>query len=156
MKQSMTQGFLAALLVGALAACAAGDPAALPADRAGASDPKAHAAQPDLLGAEWLIEDIAGGGVVADSQASLQFLAEGRLAGNASCNRLIGSYTRDGAGLSVKLVGTTMMACPPALMQQEQALLKILPDVARYLIDASGTLVLSSGDGKAVVRARRK
>lgn len=153
MQQSMTQGLLATLLVGALAACAAGDPAALPADRAG--DPKAHAAQPDLLGAEWLIEDIAGGGVVGDSQASLQFLAEGRLAGNASCNRLIGSYTRDGAGLSVKLVGTTMMACPPALMQQEQALLKILPEVARYLIDADGTLVLTTSDGR-VIRARRK
>jgi hypothetical protein len=35
----------------------------------------------------------------------------GRLSGNATCNRLIASYTVEGSKLTISLAGTTMMAC---------------------------------------------
>jgi heat shock protein HslJ len=39
-----------------------------------------------LVRTEWVIEDIAGRGVVDNSLASLVFLQRNQLAGNTSCN----------------------------------------------------------------------
>lgn len=139
-----------------VAANASSDPTSLPAFRAVADYLMAHAAVPDLVGPEWAVEDIAGRGVVDDSHASLQFLADGHLAGSASCNRLMGSYTRAKGALSVQLAGTTMMACVPALMAQEQHLLELLPQVSTYSIDASGTLVLKTRDGTTITARRQR
>lgn len=109
---------------------------------------------PMLTGAEWQVADIAGRGVVADSPATLQFMADGTLAGNASCNRLIGSYERDGNALNVTPAGTTMMACAPALMAQERTLLDLLPSVTGYAIDTTGALILSTRAGQTITARR--
>lgn len=93
--------------------------------------------------------------MIDNSPASLQFLANGRLAGNASCNRLIGSYTQTGDNLTVKPAGTTMMMCPEALMGQERRLLQILSDITNYMIDENGTLVLKTKDDKSITARRQ-
>ncbi len=136
-----------------VAANAASDPTSLPAYRAVAEHLMATDKTP-LLGAEWVIENIAGGGVIDNSQATLQFLPEGRLAGNATCNRLLGSYKTEGQTLGISNAGTTMMACPPALMNQERKLLDLLTQVTRWQIDKTGALVLSTADGKSIVARR--
>ncbi|MEO8857360.1 MAG: META domain-containing protein, partial [Burkholderiaceae bacterium] len=97
-----------------------------------------------LLGSEWVVEDIAGDGVIDRSHASLQFLPGGRLAGSATCNRILGSYESQGMKLAIKQVGATMMACPEALMNQERKLLTLLARVESYHIDSTGALVLST------------
>ena len=141
-----------------VAANAASDPTSLPAYRAVADHLMATDKTP-LLGAEWVIERLAGNAVAANSPASLQFFADGRLAGSATCNRLLGRYTSTGADagsqLSMEPAGTTMMACPPALMQQERTLLEMLPAVKSYRIDDTGALVLQTGDGKNIVARRQ-
>lgn len=137
------------------AANAANDPTSLPAYQAVADYLMTHDRTPGLVGHKWIIEDIAGRGVIDNSPASLRFLANGRLAGNASCNRLIGSYTRKDHKLSIEPTGTTMMACPKALMNQERRLLKMLPDITRYRIDDTGTLVLETADGTSITAHRR-
>ena len=101
-----------------------------------------------------MIEDIAGGGVIDNTHASLQFFADGRLAGSATCNRILGSYKTEGAKLRIAPAGTTMMACPPALMDQERNLLDLLPAIASYRIDKTGALVLSTADGKTILARR--
>ena len=101
-----------------VAANAASDPASLPAYRAVADHLMAHDKTP-LLGQEWVIEDIAGGGVIDNSHASLHFLPEGRLAGSATCNRFFGSYESAAATLRIQTAGATKMACPPALRHQD-------------------------------------
>lgn len=112
-------------------------------------------AQPSLQGAEWRIEDIAGTGVIDSSNVTLQFLDAGRLAGSGGCNRLLGSYDNPAKGdIKFSQVGTTMMACPPALMNQERKLLDLLPTITRYSMDASGALVLSSEKGEQVLARR--
>ncbi len=135
------------------AANAASDPTTLPAFRAVAEHLMATDGNP-LLGEEWRIESIAEGGVIDNSHATLHFLANGRLAGSATCNRIIGSYTADGARLRIQPAGTTIMACPEALMNQERKLLDLLPAIERFTIDATGELVLYTADGPAI-RARR-
>ena len=113
----------------------------------------AHDGNP-LAAEEWTIEDIGGGGVIDNSHATLHFLSDGRLAGSATCNRMIGSYKLDGSKLSIQNPGATMMACPEALMKQEQKLLKLLPTVQSYRIDKNGALVLTTSDKKTIVARR--
>ncbi len=136
-----------------VAANAASDPTSLPAYRAVAEHLMANDPAP-LLGREWVIEDIGGRGVIDGSPASLQFLPDGRLAGNATCNRLIASYAEAGGGLTISPAGATMMACPEALMEQEARLLALLPQVTGYGIDGTGALILRTA-GDDTITARR-
>ena len=135
------------------AANAASDPTSLPAYRAVANHLMATDKTP-LLGQEWVIENIAGAGVIDNSRATLQFFADGRLAGSATCNRFFGSYTSAGPQLKVAPVGATMMACPEALMRQERKLLDLLPAIQSYRIDKTGALVLTTQGGKQIVARR--
>ncbi|MBW7930794.1 MAG: serine hydrolase [Gammaproteobacteria bacterium] len=136
------------------AANAANDAISLAVWRAVADHLLAHDPAP-LLGREWVVEDIAGGGVIDNSRTSLHFSADGRLSGSASCNRFIGRYeARDGTLHIDGQLGSTMMMCPEALMNQERRLLDLLPRLDRYRIDDTGALVLGTPDGDAV-KARR-
>lgn len=134
---------------------AANDPISLPAYQAVADYLMARDATAGLIGAEWVIEDIAGHGVIDNSPASLKFLASGRLVGHASCNRLIGSYTRKDDTLSMEPAGTTMMACPEAVMNQERRLLELLPRITSYAIDDTGALVLKTEASQSITARRR-
>ena len=136
-----------------VAANAASDPTSLPAYRA-VADHLMKTDKSPLLGQEWVVENIAGGGVIDDSHASLHFFADGRLAGNGTCNRILGSYESDGNKLNIKPAGTTMMACPEALMKQERKLLDLLPTIRSYRIDDTGALVLMTQDKKFIVARR--
>lgn len=134
---------------------AASDPTSLPAYRAVADYLMAQEDSAGLVGREWFIEDIAGKGVIDNSPASLLFMPDGRLAGNASCNQLVASYTQDGDTLSIENAGATMMACPEALMNQERSLLDLLSKAERYSIDDTGTLVLITSQGETITARRR-
>ncbi|WP_281857141.1 serine hydrolase [Litoreibacter halocynthiae] len=134
---------------------AASDPTSLPAYRAVADYLMAQESSPKLAGREWFIEDIGGKGVIDYSPASLLFLPDGGLAGNASCNRLVASYTLDGKALSIGMAGATMMMCAPALMEQEARLMEALSTVEDYTIDKTGALLLNATDG-VVITARRR
>ncbi|QQV77986.1 META domain-containing protein [Sphingomonas aliaeris] len=107
-----------------------------------------------LQAGEWRVENIAGAGVIDNSLATLLFGPEGRLSGNASCNRLIANYTVEGSRLTISPAGTTMMACPPALMDQERKLVDLIGMVTRYSIDRTGKLTLTSASGKSIVARR--
>ncbi len=134
---------------------AASDPTSLPAYRAVADYLMAQDATPQLTGREWIIEDIGGRGVIDNSPASLLFLPKGRLAGNGTCNRLIGSFTQQDDTLTLRDTGTTSMMCAPAMMEQEARLLETLASVERFAFDDTGALVLSGAEG-ATITARRR
>lgn len=136
-----------------VAANAANDPTSLPAWRALADYLMQHDPAP-LLGREWIVEDIGGGGVIDDTQPSLRFFTDGRVAGNLTCNRYFGRYETEGDSLRVQPLGATMMACPEALMHQEGRLSALLPRVVRYRIDAQGALLLETDAGE-IITARR-
>ncbi len=139
-----------------IAGNAANDPTSLPAYRAVADYLLAQESKPQFSGREWVIEDIAGRGVIDSSNASLVFLAEGALAGNSSCNRIVGSYeNKGGQSLTLEAVGTTMMACPEALMNQERSLLELLPNVKSFDFDKTGALILSTSDNKTITARRQ-
>jgi len=109
-----------------------------------------------LQGGEWVVEDIAGAGIVDGSRATLNFGVDGQLAGSGSCNRYSGSYTLTGEGLSVSSkTAMTMMACVPELMQQESRFMQLLSQVRRFRLSADGALILNADDG-GTITARRQ
>jgi len=109
-----------------------------------------------LLGThEWAVTRIAGKPVIAKSNATLQFLEDGVVVGNASCNRMRASFQLTGEGLSFSPGATTMMACDQRLMDQERSLLRELEGVTGFDIQRNGSLVLKGKDGEALVARRR-
>lgn len=109
----------------------------------------------DLLNAHaWDVATIGGAPVLADSQVSLQFLADGRMAGSSGCNRYHGGYELSGEGLRFGQTAATLMACPEALMEQEQRFFEALARIERFDIAPDGQLQLIAGD-QVVLSAQR-
>ena len=108
----------------------------------------------DISGS-WLVEWIAERPVVDYSPASLTFGEEGRLSGNASCNRIMATYTVDGDRLTIGPAHATRMLCPPALMEQEQRFLAALEEVARAEI-RNELLYLYSAEARELFRGPRQ
>jgi len=101
----------------------------------------------------WRLTEVRGRpAVAADSArgAHLRFVADSggaRVAGSTDCNRLNGSYTRDGAALRFGPAATTRMACvDPAISAQETALLAALATTTRHAI-VGDVLTLSDAEG---------
>jgi heat shock protein HslJ len=107
-----------------------------------------------LTGAEWLVEDIGGAGVVDRSHATLKFTADGTLAGETSCNSYSTSYTLTGEGLRAGEIVMTRRACAPALMDQETRFVKALEETDRFEVDATGALILFGMDRQRILARR--
>jgi len=88
------------------------------------------------------------------SRVTLNFGADSRVGGAASCNRYTAAYALTGEGLAISKAAATTMACAPSLMQQERLFLDLPGQVRRFTLDATGALVLHATDGRTV-RARR-
>ena len=107
-----------------------------------------------LQGPAWVVEDIEGGGIIDRSRVTLNFGADGRLWGRASCNTYQGEYSLTGESLTLALSATTMMACAPALMDQERKVLDLLARVRAFELDPTGALILKTDDGAALLARR--
>ncbi len=69
-----------------------------------------------------------------------------RLAGRSGCNNYFSAYQLSGNKLSVNKPGSTMMACPEAVMMQEYNYLTLLSRVAEYqIIDSRLQLIDNAG-----------
>jgi heat shock protein HslJ len=80
----------------------------------------------DLLGTEWLLEDLGGSGVIDNAQATLSFPERGKVIGNGSCNRFFGSVEIRGDLVRFGTIGATRMQCAEAVSEQEQRYLVAL------------------------------
>lgn len=107
-------------------------------------------ADADLLGRTFLIQDVAGRGVIDSSHIALVFGRDGQFSGSMGCNTAFGPYQRSGTELRFGPLGATKKMCPPALMNQEQAVLDILAAVTRIEQDKEGALILSTADGRSL------
>lgn len=82
--------------------------------------------------------------------ATFQFQA-GRLTGTTGCNRFFNAYTLAGDRLTLEPGGSTLMACfPEAIAQQETAILSGLTEVVNHELVAE-ELRLLNGEGDAVL-----
>ncbi|HEY7885192.1 MAG TPA: META domain-containing protein [Cellvibrionaceae bacterium] len=100
----------------------------------------------------WQLQSIGDRAVVENSPARIEFLDDGRIVGNASCNRFFGQYQLHQRQLIVEdALGSTKMMCLPELMEQEQVLLDFLPGSHKVTVD-NKTLMLINKD-RDVLRA---
>ncbi len=85
-----------------------------------------------LTGSEWLLEDLAGAGVIDNVQATLAFPEAGKVAGKGSCNRFFGPAKIDRNAIQLGPLGSTRMACPEVVMSQETKYLNALQAAERF------------------------
>jgi heat shock protein HslJ len=102
----------------------------------------------------WQLKQYPAADGLVDAQggarAMLRF-EDGRLTGSAGCNRLLGDFEREGERLHIAPnMASTMMACPPPLMAQEQAVTEALGQVQGYTLEAN-VLTLTGPNGAALL-----
>jgi heat shock protein HslJ len=95
-----------------------------------------------LAGAAWLLEDLTGRGVIDNTHVTLSFLPDNRVSGSGGCNRFTGSVVITGDHIHFSPLASTMMACPPALMDQEARYFAALGKAVRLGRDSTGALLI--------------
>lgn len=113
-------------------------------------------ASPSLVGTDWLLTDLAGTSVIANSKASIAFLDGGRAAGNGSCNRFTGAFATSGDVISLGPFASTRMACMDGgASSQEDRYLKILAAAKRYEVKDDVLLIYPEGADKPLRFSRQ-
>jgi heat shock protein HslJ len=120
--------------------------------------PAATAGTVPLESTYWKLMEIGGMAAVGGAsvnEANLVLNAEGKkLTGSTGCNPLLGSYKLRGGSLSFKPAGMTKMACPDALMKQEEAFIEILKETNKYRIEGETLELRDKKDVLAKFQAR--
>ena len=111
----------------------------------------------DFENITWVLDSYGQPGnlqaVLRDTEITVEFESEGgQVVGSAGCNRYFGAYELDGNKLSiVGPIGSTKMACPEQIMEQEQEYMKSLQAAVSVLIE-DGELQITSGEQVLVFR----
>ena len=110
-----------------------------------------------LAETNWLIVDI-NGSIVGGETYQLNFDGQGRLSGQAGCNRFSGPYTQSGHRLTPGPIVATRMACPGDRGRDEARMLQLLRGPVQ--ISYRGGMILSlqepqSGPGIYVTLRRQ-
>jgi heat shock protein HslJ/membrane-bound inhibitor of C-type lysozyme len=110
-----------------------------------------------ITGMTWLLEDLNGGGIIDNSHMTLLLDGQGNASGHSGCNRYSAAYELKDATLAIKPnAAMTMMACAPALMEQEQRFVDALLLMSAYHFDETGALILSGGEKTLKFRVEAK
>lgn len=107
-----------------------------------------HSGNVALAGTYWKLIELYGEPIKPASgpnEAHIELNAAGKtFAGSDGCNRLVGSYMTNGDELHFKSLASTLIACVPPIVAQEQSVNKALGETVRFHIDGE-TLDLSDG-----------
>ncbi|MFN8483274.1 MAG: META domain-containing protein [Anaerolineae bacterium] len=103
-------------------------------------------------GTSWTLAEMSGKPPISSPKpVTMQFDAEGRVAGSAGCNQYSASYTEDAGQLRVGQARSTRIACmQPGVMEQEAAFLKALSAAATVTRDGD-RLQVTTADGVRLV-----
>ena len=122
---------LSAVLVLSLAACGSG---------------------PALEDTTWVLEAYGKPGnlqaVLEDTEITAEFKSdEGKVGGSAGCNNYFGGYDINENELTIRPpIGSTMMACPEPVMNQEQQYFSLLEAAETFKIENGDLTITSSGN----------
>jgi putative lipoprotein len=103
-----------------------------------------------IVGQVWSLQFIDGIGGV-ESKATFHVDENGKVTGQAPCNRYFANAEIKGSALTIGKPGATMMACEAKLMTQEQAFFNALEKVAGFKVE-NGRLILTAADGRELLR----
>lgn len=118
--------------------------------------PRARVLEERIEGGAWLVEDIQSRGVLDYLQTTLQIANDGGVSGFGGCNRYFGDAEIDGDQIRFGALGSTRMACPEAVMDQESRFFAALELVRRWRVEPTGLLHLLDDEGATIVRLSRQ
>lgn len=98
-----------------------------------------------LAGEVWRVTHVDGVEVPGPRAVTMEFDGDGRLSGQAPCNRYSAPYQMTGEGIVLGQGVSTRMACAPELMELEQSFLTLIQGSLPASIDDEGTLNLGEG-----------
>ncbi len=101
----------------------------------------------ELLIGEWQIEDINNQGIIDSSHITITF-DNNNAYGSTGCNRYNIAYELSGEGIKFNMGLSTKMACPEAIMNQENRFLDTLHKITHLSIDERGALIMSGENVK--------
>ncbi|RUO22980.1 hypothetical protein CWE09_13690 [Aliidiomarina minuta] len=104
-----------------------------------------------LQGVEWQVQQLKGDDISAH-EVTLQFMADGNIAGHSGCNHYFGRYDISGEGMQIRGLGGTKMACEQEVMNIEYEFLDELAKAVHFNMQAhdgeeTGGLVIESRQG---------
>ena len=109
------------------------------------------AAAPSPVGS-WRLASLGGKDVPASIATTLEIAADGKVSGRGGCNGFGGTATIQGRVIRFSRMASTMMACEPDTMAQEQRFLKTLERVQRWSFERrTGRLVLLDRGGRPLM-----
>ena len=108
-----------------------------------------------LTDIHWRVVELNGAPVLAGESPTLNFAADGSLAGSGGCNQYRSTYEITGEGLRIGPPAATRMACADARAnEQEQEYFMLLEQVDRFSVASDGSLVLHARDQPIIVAIR--
>uniref|UniRef100_A0A9E8CSJ3 META domain-containing protein n=1 Tax=Bosea sp. NBC_00436 TaxID=2969620 RepID=A0A9E8CSJ3_9HYPH len=119
-------------------------------ERVGGRDQPPPAA-PSPVGS-WRLTSLGGRDVPAAITTTIAIAADGKVSGRGGCNGFGGNATVRGRTIRFSRMASTMMACAPDAMDQEQRFLKALERVQRWSVERGGApLILLDGRSRPVM-----
>ena len=114
--------------------------------------PSAAPSPEEITNHVWVLQSYAGQAVLEDTHVTLEFDTETQTAGgNASCNSYSSEYQLDGSSIAFPMAMSTMMACSPQeIMDQETAFLSLLGQ-SESLEIRDGQLLLFTAEGDELI-----
>ena len=97
--------------------------------------------EPSLTGTQWLLEDLAGRGVLDRLQSTLLFAEPGRVSGRAGCNDFSGPIRWDAGRITIGPLIVTRKACRAAVSDQETRYLEALAGARAIRADGPYLLI---------------
>lgn len=94
--------------------------------------------------------------LLADTEITALFAADGNVTGNAGCNEYFAGYALNGSAIKISAPGTTFHFCPEpkGIMDQEFEFLNALQSAATYSIEGDLLQMRTADDQIALVMAR--
>ncbi len=103
---------------------------------------------------EWTLQTLNGAPLLAASAINATF-EDGKITGYSGCNSYGGAYTVKGDGLQLGEIAITEMAClEDGVMEQEQAYMAALSNVAKFRLDNDRLELLDASGATLLVYAR--
>ena len=99
-----------------------------------------------MAGPEWRPVTIGDAAVDQDTPMFVRFAVDGSVNGNGGCNKFFGSLESTDEGVAMGELGATRMACPPEIMDQEQAFMQALQDAVKFEMGDDSLQMFSAED----------
>lgn len=110
------------------------------------------AASPDLAGTAWMLESIGETPVIFGSRVTLTFEDGGQATGLGGCNSYGAGYRIEGDSIAFEDVTSTLMACEPAeIMEQEAEFFAALGAASSFEL-AGDRLIILYDDGQGALQ----